>query len=136
MPARQSDRRADLARIHILAKEIGLTRDDYESVLFVVARVRSAGDLDHVGRAQVIEHLAARAAKRGASDWAFVDRASADRRPILKKLLMMCRSGYGKTYLDGMARQMFAVEVVEFCRPDQLHSIIAALAKHIAKKAG
>lgn len=137
MPARQNDRRADLARIHILSKELGFTRDEYESVLFSIARVRSAGDLDHVGREQVIEHLAARSRKSQSNEWSFIDRASADRQPMLRKLLMLCRSkGYGKHYLDGMAKQMFAVDVVEFCRPDQLHSIVAALVKHVERKTG
>lgn len=137
MPATKSDRRADLARIHILAKDAGLTRDDYEALLFTIARVRSAADLDHTGRARVIEHLSTLArSMKPANEWAFIDRASADRQPMLRKLLMMCRApGYGKKYLDGMARQMFGVDVVEFCRPDQLHSIVAALAKHIGRGA-
>lgn len=135
MPATKNDRRADLARIHILAKELSLTRDEYESLLWVIARVRSAGDLDHTGRARVIEHFAAQAGKQESNEWAFVDRASPDRQPMLRKLLMQCRSaGYGKKYLNGMAHQMFHVETVEFCRPDQLHSMIAALAKHIGRK--
>lgn len=53
------NRRRDLAAIHCAAKELGLERDAYEAMLYSVARVRSAADLDHAGRRQVLDHLRA-----------------------------------------------------------------------------
>lgn len=50
-------RRAELAQIHIAAKQLGIDRDTYEAMLHAVARVRSAGDLDWSGRKRVLEHL-------------------------------------------------------------------------------
>jgi len=54
-------RRAQLAKIHIGAKQLGLIdgedRDTYEAMLYSVARVRSAADLDSAGRQRVISHL-------------------------------------------------------------------------------
>jgi phage gp16-like protein len=59
--AKRSPRSIELAKIHIGAKEQGLIEefDDsaYRDMLWSVARVRSAKDLDATGRRQVIQHL-------------------------------------------------------------------------------
>lgn len=48
-------RRADLAKIHIARKDLGLSDDDYRAVLQSVdPRVESAGDLDQAGRASLL----------------------------------------------------------------------------------
>lgn len=51
----------DLALIHIAAQQLGLRRPDddsaYRDMLWSVARVRSAADLDAGGRAAVLRHL-------------------------------------------------------------------------------
>lgn len=124
MTATPADRNRELARIHCLAKELGLARDEYEDVLFTQARVRSAGDLDYAGRRKVIEHLAARAAAHG--EWAFIARAAKDRQAMLSKIRNQV-GGRGKRYADGMARHMFGVDRIEFCVPDQLRRVVAAL---------
>lgn len=60
-PARSADdlRRAEIAQIKIGAKQLGLEDDAYRDMLFALARVRSAADLDWTGRKRVIEHLKA-----------------------------------------------------------------------------
>lgn len=59
-PAR-SPRGTDLAKIHIAAQQLGLRghNDDsaYRDMLWSIARVRSAKDLDAQGRAAVLAHL-------------------------------------------------------------------------------
>ena len=50
-------RRKDLAIIHIAKKSLGMDDDTYRQMLFTIARVRSAADLNHTGRIAVIEHL-------------------------------------------------------------------------------
>ena len=124
MTAAPADRNRELARIHCLAKELGLAREEYEDVLFTQARVRSAGDLDHAGRRKVIEHLAARVSSHG--EWAFIARAAQDRQAMLSKIRNQV-GARGKRYADGMAQHMFAVDRIEFCVPDQLRRIVAAL---------
>jgi len=42
-------RRAQLAKIHIAKKELGLDDETYRSMLWTIARVRSASDLDSHG---------------------------------------------------------------------------------------
>jgi phage gp16-like protein len=55
-----SDRRnKELARIHIMRSQIGMTEDSYRAMLQTVGRVKSAADLDVYGRSQVIAHLRA-----------------------------------------------------------------------------
>lgn len=58
-PARTADdlRRSEIAQIKIGAKQLGLEDDAYRDMLFALARVRSAADLDWTGRKRVIEHL-------------------------------------------------------------------------------
>ena len=48
----EDHRRAELAKIHMAAKALGLDRDTYEDVLWTICRVRSAADLDSQGRFQ------------------------------------------------------------------------------------
>jgi phage gp16-like protein len=136
-------KRRDLAAIHIAAKQLGMDREVYEAMLFTVARVRSAGDLDWTGRQRVLARLRALGFKPGKpskprpSEWAWVDQASPDRKPLLRKIIMQLKSaGRGKAYAEGIARQMFHVERLEFCSPDQLHAIVAALNKDAARTKG
>lgn len=138
MTARMADRRADLARIHILKKELALQDDEYRDLLFTVARVRSSADLDHSGRAAVIAHLSALAEKYRPNEWAFVDRAAADRQQMLRKICAMCRSHRprrSKNYVDSMAETMFGLSALEFAAPDQLHKIVSALVIDAGRRA-
>ncbi|MGB3749406.1 MAG: regulatory protein GemA [Rhodanobacter sp.] len=48
-----------LAMIHIAAQQLGLDDSTYRDMLWTVARVRSAKDLDDAGREAVLKHLAA-----------------------------------------------------------------------------
>lgn len=127
-----NQRKAQLARIHILADELGLAREEYEAVLFAVARVRSAADLDWTSRQHVIAHLVERAKRhgkaRGNPEWGWVDRAAGDRRAMLRKVIMCAaHGGYGKAYIDAMCARMFGIERLELVAPDQLHKLVAAL---------
>lgn len=130
MSARQANRRADLARIHCLAKELSLSRDEYESICFTITRSRSAGDLDHAGRAEFIHHLAARVGHMQ-NEW--IQRAAPDRRPLLAKIVKLL-NGRGLNYANGIARRMFQVDRIEFCTPEHLRKIIAALAIDAKRK--
>ena len=66
MSMSSSQRRIELAQIHMAAEHLGMdTADknpdsDYRSMLWTCARVRSAADLDFAGRRKVIEHLKSR----------------------------------------------------------------------------
>lgn len=122
---RTTDRRnRELAQIHIAAQQLGLDRDTYETVLWTVARVRSAAELDAAGRARILEHFRAlgwRPHKRGRP------RPSEDRAPLIAKIDAMLGER-PRTYADGIAHRMFGIRRLEWCAPDQLRKIVAALA--------
>lgn len=117
------DRRAELAKIHVAKKQLGLDDETYRDMLWTVARVRSAADLDEAGRRKVLEHLTARGfrtRRKGRST------PAADKGPLIGKI----RALLGErpdAYADGMARRMFHVERFEWCTADQLRRIVAAL---------
>lgn len=50
-------RRDGLAKIHIAKKQLGLDDETYRAMLWTIARVRSAADLDFTGRQRVLHHL-------------------------------------------------------------------------------
>jgi phage gp16-like protein len=130
------NRRRELAQIHIAKAQLGLDDDTYRAMLWTVGRVYSAADLDWAGRKTVLEHLKARgfkarvSAKKVSRDtgWGWVNNASADRQAMLRKIAVVLKDAdREKAYVDAMAKQMFGVDLVEFCQPDQLRRIVSAL---------
>lgn len=121
-------RRRDLATIHIGAKALGMSREDYESMLWSLVRVKSAGELDAHGRRKVISHLKSRGFKprrKGRS------KPAQGRELLVRKvraLLINDPAGARPdAYADAMAQRMFGVERFEWATPDQLRKIIQAL---------
>src|SRR6187551_2882572 len=113
-PRADNVRNRELAQIHIAKKDLGLDDATYRDMLWSIGRVRSAGDLDFTGRKRVLEHLRSRGFKPKAAgtfhgkphgrnpEWGWVDTAAADRQPMLRKVIMLARSGgYNKAYVDG-----------------------------------
>ena len=139
MSADPGTRNRELAQIHIARDQLGMAEDSYRDILFTVARVRSAADLDWAGRKAVLDHFKACGWKASApkagkengkrpNEWAFVDRSGVERQPLLRKIIMLARAaGYGRRYVDGIAAKMFNIERLEFCAPDQLYRIVTAL---------
>lgn len=126
-------RNADLAKIHVAKKQLNMSDDDYRAMLWTQGRVHSSKDLDHAGRASVLDYLKAIGFKAEA-------KASTRRRqrptPAPEKLKLVRRiraqlislKNLPDTYADGISKQMYGVEFYEWCNPDQLHAISAALA--------
>lgn len=56
-------RKRELAQIHVAKSQLGLDDDTYRAMLWTVARVKSAADLDWAGRKKVIDHLKAKGFK-------------------------------------------------------------------------
>lgn len=52
-------RNRDLAAIHVAAKNLGWSRDEYRDILRAVCRVDSSAQLDFTGRKQWLAHLRA-----------------------------------------------------------------------------
>lgn len=58
-------RTKELAAIHVAKRDLHLSDDEYRDILFTVARVKSASDLDHAGRKLVLDHFRNRGALGG-----------------------------------------------------------------------
>lgn len=121
-------RNRELAAIHAAKRDLGLGDDLYRDVLWTIARVRTAADLDSHGRQAVLNHMSARGWKP--------KRARA-RRPhvvdhrtalVVKIRAQLDDLGVPQTYGDGIARRMFKVDRWEWCDAQQLRKIVAALA--------
>lgn len=56
-PARVSVRSKDLAMIHIAIKDLGISDDEYRSLLKTVCGVDSSSQLDMAGRQRFLDHL-------------------------------------------------------------------------------
>lgn len=118
-------RTIELAKIHMAAKQLGMQDDAYRDMLWVVARVRSAKDLDETGRKMVINHLT----KCGA---VFTQqrrtRPAKDKKKMVKKVrAMLAEAQRPDAYADGMAKNMFGIERFEWLEYGQLHRLVAAL---------
>ena len=129
-------RRRELAKIHIAKTQLGIDDGAYRDMLWTLGRVRSSADLDYAGRQRVLEHLKKcgfqpkpPAPERPKDPmWGWVNNAAQDRQPTLRKIAVMLKDrDREKAYADGIAKRMFGIDLVEFCAPDQLRRIVAAL---------
>jgi phage gp16-like protein len=124
-------RRKDLAAIHAAKRDLALDDDSYRDLLWSVARVRSAGDLDQAGRNKVLDHLRACGWKPMAknNEWAFIDTAARDRQPLLRKICAVCRNmKVGKAYAEGVALRQHGIErKLEMMAEHELWMVAAAL---------
>ena len=136
-------RRRDLARIHIACKELGLDDATYRAMLWFVAKVDSAARLDAQGRAKVLDHLRRCGwrprPKRRREGAAYPGRPrnmdNEDRGPLLRKIeALLSDQHLPWAYADGIARKMFQVDKVQWCKPDQLHKVVAALSYRARRK--
>ncbi len=129
-------RRAELAKIHMAAKELGLDRDTYEDVLWTVARVRSAADLDSTGRFKVIAHFKALGWKpKGGRKWGRKPNVTGDKTALMGKLeALLADNKLPWSYADGMSKRMFKVDKVAWVSQPQLRKLVAALQISVNRK--
>lgn len=123
-------RRAELAKIHILAEQAHLDRETYEAMLLRLANVTSAAALDAFGRRVVIEHLQRCAGQTPRDDGAH--RADAPRnlnaKPLLAKIeALLADGGKSWAYADALARRICRKDRLTFCGDLELRKIVAAL---------
>lgn len=123
-------RRAELAQIHIAKKQLGLDDETYQQMLYTVARVMTASELDEHGRRRVIEHLRSRGFKNQQPKRSFPGRPhNCDSNPLLRKIEALLTVGKKPwAYADALAQRMFQVDRVAFCHDEQLHKLVSALA--------
>lgn len=133
-------RKALLARIHCIKKERGWSDEEYRDILQAVSGKRSAAELDFAGLARAVAQLGGKAVRvptaaadskdSAGSEWAFIDRAADAKRPLLRKIFVLCRElGAGRTYAEGVAkRQSGTARRLEMMSHDELYKVAQALA--------
>jgi Mu-like prophage protein gp16 len=128
--ARTDRRNAELAKIHIAQKQLALDDATYRAMLWSIAGIRSAKELDGNGRKKVLEHLKACGFKgRQRTVGTYPGRPhNIETNPQLQKVeALLADAGRPWKYADSMTQRMFNVDRVAFCNPDQLQRLIAAL---------
>ena len=127
----EGQRRAELARIHILADELGLDREQYEAVIWTHGRVESSALLDSHGRGAVIKHLAAQVARKNGTERTVNGRAprTLATRPMLRKIeAQLAEAKRAWEYAESLVQRICGKDALEFCSDEELGKIIAALA--------
>jgi phage gp16-like protein len=123
-----NSRTADLAKIHIARKALGLDDDTYRGAISLIShgRTDSSGELDHAERAALLDHFNARGWKNTPTA---PDVASAKKKLISKIGALLTDMELSWAYADGIAKQMYKREKLQWCKPQELRGIIAALVK-------
>lgn len=125
--SRSADLRArELAAIHVARRMLGLDEETYRLMLWTVARVHSAADLDHAGRQAVLDHLRARGFRPSRPGR---PRAAPERAALIGKIRALLIAGGHRpdAYADAMARRMFGVDRYEWLAARDLRRLVAAL---------
>lgn len=124
---RAPSRNRDLAAIHVLKAQAGMTEDEYRTMLQSVTGKTSAKDLTDAERRRVFNYFTRLGVKSTAR--AKLDRVGADRRRLLAKIdAQLAAAGRDRTYLASMVKRVAKVDAIEFCDTDGLQKLVAALA--------
>jgi phage gp16-like protein len=130
-----AQRNRELAAIHVLAqKRLRLDRDTYVALLQRVGKVASSADLDHAGRAKVLDELR-RLAGEGQQQMRNAVHLPDEPQNVRDEIAgmvakvgaILAEIGKSWNYAHGTAKRMFKVHRVEWLRADQLHKLVAAL---------
>ncbi|UOA07646.1 regulatory protein GemA [Methylobacter sp. S3L5C] len=145
---------AELAKIHIAKKDLGLDDDTYRDLLRKVnaldARyltaigktkafegVISAKYLTALGRAAVLEQLK-QAGFTGKTAYPGrphnIDSAATTAKQLKKLEALLAEAGRPWAYATAMAVQMYKKSKLEFCNSQELAGLIAALTKNAARE--
>ena len=134
MSAQASDiRRRELAQIHVAKTQLGLDDDTYRAMLWTVARVKSAADLDWAGRKKVIDHLKARGFKVRPAKKSGARRLASDAQSRMARGLWIELHQVGavgdpsEKALGAYVKRMTRVDSLEWLSGTQLQTVIESL---------
>lgn len=128
-------RRRLLAIVHVAKKELHLDDATYRAVLSGFG-VESSAALSDSGLMDLIrhfEHCGFNNSRKRSDRPGNMGGPSAKRLSKIEALLTIGHKSWA--YADGIAKQMFSVDKVQWCAPHQLGAIITALVKQ-AKREG
>lgn len=132
--AKKPDTRTrDLAMIHIAKSQLGLDNETYRSVILLISnnRTDSSAQLDYAERSKLIEHFKARGFKNKGSDKPSV---ANHKKPLIDKIsALLTAQKLSWAYADGISKRMYNRARVQWCTPEELRGIIAALVNKCKK---
>jgi len=136
--AKKVNRQAELARIHIGKKDLGMNDDEYRTMLQEQTGKESAGNLTARERYIVLDHM--KSLKEGPKK-SYPGRPknmdnNTDRARHLKKIEALLTVGKKPwNYAHSMAKSMYGVDDITFLKDlDQLRGIITAIEKQGIKE--
>lgn len=133
----QSIRARELAQIHIARTQLGMDNETYRDVLWTVARVRSAADLDWSGRKRVLDHMKACGFKVQPKKLATAHKPLAMTKEAIEAKISVQLKELEQNwpYAYGVGRRIFPqVSRFEFLTPEQLGDVSSALERTIRFK--
>jgi phage gp16-like protein len=132
-------KKREVQLIKIAQRQLNMDDATYRAVLFAVARVHSATELDWAGRQRVLEHMKKCGFKVKANRHRRQAPRKLDRSELMQKIeAQLADAQRPWAYAKSMAKRMFSVDDLEFCTPEHLHKMVAALeydARRRAKEA-
>jgi len=132
MTTQDALRRSQLAQIHIARKDLGLDEDTYRAMLMDVAGVDSSAKLNAKQRKDVLARFESKGWKNKKHR---TPEVTAEKAPYIRKIgALLADMKLSWSYANGIAKQMFKKQRVQWCEADQLRAVVAALAKEQTKR--
>lgn len=127
-------RKRELAQIHVAKSQLGMDDETYRDMLWTVARVRSAADLDWAGRKKVLDHLKAKGFKIKPGKKIKTTRplASDDQSKMIRALWLELHDyGYvenpSEAALAAFVNRMTGVDALQWLKSTQASKVIEEL---------
>ena len=128
------NKKAEIAKIHIAKKQLGLDDETYRAVLMNHGGVNSSKELTPQGRAKVLAHF--KASGFNAINTQPKRPKTVDTKPQLSKIeALLTDMALPWSYALAIAKQMYQKDRLEFCTAKELGGIITALIKKQTKGA-
>ncbi len=124
-PARLRQR--DLARIHLIKKQLGLDDATYRELLQGLTGKSSAAEMDRHERWTVLQEMSHLGASTSAPPRKPQAPPPEKARLLYKIESLLAEKERPLEYAHAMAKRMFKVDLIQWCDPDQLRRIVAAL---------
>lgn len=129
-----NNRNQQLSKIHIAKKDLALDDETYRALLTRVTGKSSAKDLSPLETAKVLRELERLGwkSKQGRAK----SEPAQDRAKLVGKIgAFLAEANRPWEYADAVAKRLHKVERLDFCSPEQLRGVVAALA-YDAKRHG
>jgi phage gp16-like protein len=121
------------AIIHVAKAQLGMSDEDYRDMLASVGAA-SSKELTYPKYAEVMRRMKAGGFKVRSGGPRRPEPAP-ERRALYGKIeAILADAGLPWAYADALAKQMFGIEMCQWCTPDQLWRIVAALSIYMRRK--